>query len=202
MSATDPEQILLDRVHGRAKREHISMAESWRVELNRPRRPTPAAAEANTQARDRAFAEVELSLQQSSIAQTKPGRRIPDTPAPEKQPGESDADYYRRVREQVAKLGARANTYTAKPVDAAADSEAKFAEPVGGRLFADRKAQLLASAEAQDREITSHGTVVGAADTSRQKSAALAAMRSRGESVDPRSLNFAERYKQALKATT
>jgi hypothetical protein len=204
------ERALMNEVVAVAKQLGGDYVSAWRQVLHQPVGPKAKAASART----KAFGEAKLSDAQKGIvklsdnARSAPGSSIgknrgvrePANPLMvERKPGESERDWILRTGQQIANLGAPANSPGLGQKGKAADSPQAYGEAVGGYAFAALKGELLASEDAKDREITSHVPGLAVKDTSSQRSAALARMKARGESVDPKSADFAERYKVALK---
>jgi hypothetical protein len=155
----------------------------------------------------------------ASDARTRPGTSVQETrsqrgtdavapPFSPKKPSETDAQYLARLKRQIQGLPVAGPPMAigtkAVPSDAGASYPLDASEP--GSTYQLAKQARLASGD-RDLEITSHGTVVGAADTTAQKTAALALMKSKGQNTvidqftskpETKARYFSE-YKAALK---
>jgi hypothetical protein len=209
----EPEAILLSEVRHQIDRG-MSGLDAWRTVLNRPRKAVHVAAEANAQARGQAMGEAKLSAEQagvvamaelqrpiktegtipgSTIQKIQPGRQEIYVPQPSRKAWETDEAYYRRIRAQIEQLGQPAGR--AKPADSSPDVA------IASEDYQSKKRELLASERAAVNEMTHHATAAGSvnlAESTSLRNRALGRMKARGESVDPTSKNFSERYKSSL----
>jgi hypothetical protein len=141
-------------------------------------------------------AEASPTRASSSIALISPRREDAPPPTPEMKPGESYETFKRRIGAHVSTLAQSAGQ--ARGLDVA--DNVGFTEKTE-EAYATLKAAEKASPDAHVREIVHHATAAGSvnlAESTGLKNKALGRMKARGESVDPHSQNFSERYKRAL----
>lgn len=220
-------QIFTEMVRSLAGRGRLSQATKAEMraafEAARQARLTPEQVYSETRANLlQASANIPMSPMSPSAAQPSPSIQLAPPVArgttaglsgrtPSKKPGESKADFYRRLRSHMERLGQPANQ-AGKAIDVAvADQQMEAAERE--RRYAIAKAALLANAEIKALEVQraararkSANTFAESADLERK---ARSLMRSRGQATPSATelkrlppavvREFTENLKQALK---
>jgi hypothetical protein len=218
---SDPAAVLMREVDRRVTTgQAASHVQAWRQVLEMPRKPELAAAERNAKARHEAEVQlseqVPMSPEQASPSKARPSIQLLDRvrrqpaealalkpPSLERLPGESDQAYYLRLKAAMKAKGQPAGQAPSLDVSTS-DPWLEAGEIRSESAYQAKQRALRNDPNANARELVrfresrkpSQGKV---RDTAGDKKAALAVMRGRGESIDPRSKGFSERYKTALK---